>query len=134
MNEYKKPSGVPWRLWAALLVVALLALAAYRFFPPRFQLSPVQLVFHGESCTAEFDVTNHSPTPTAKTVRVTVFAFRPGTKTTRPLYVPLDHRDISVALAASETRHFQCEFLRDGSNFPNQAEVEIVSDAQSIPK
>ena len=134
MNEYKKPSGVPWRLWAALLVVASLACATYRFFPPRFQLSPVQLAFHGESCTAEFDATNHSRTPTAKTLRVTVFPFRPGTKTVRPLYVPLDHHDISVALAASETKHLQCEFPRTGTVFPNQAEVEIVSDAQSIPK
>ena len=134
MNEYKKPSGVPWRLWAALLVVASLACATYRFFPPRFQLSPVQLAFHGESCTAEFDATNHTQTPIAKTVRVTVFAFRPGTKTTRPLYVPLDHHDISVALAASETRHFHCQFLRAGAIFPNQAEVEIVADTQSIPK
>ena len=134
MNERKRTPGFPWHFWAVLLVVALLVYSTYRLFPPSLQLSPVELAFHGESCTVEFDATNHARTPIAKTLRVTAYTVRPGNKWNKPLHVALDHSDISVALAPSETRRIHCEFLQTGAITPNQAEVEIVSDALSIPK
>ena len=133
MNELKRSPGFPWHFWTIFFVVTLLLCFTYRFFPPSFQLSPVQLSSKSTSCTAEFDATNHARTRATRTLRVTVFLFRPGTKARRPIYIPLDHRDISVALAPSETKHIRCDFPQTGDATPNQAEVEIISDSP-IPK
>ena len=48
--------------------------------------------------------------------------------------MPLDHRDISIALAPSETKRIRCDFPQTGDAIPNQAEVEIISDGPPIPK
>ena len=134
VNERKRIAGFPWHFWATFVAVALLAYSTHLLFPPSFQLSPVELVLQRENCTVEFDATNHARTSTARTLRVTVFTALPGNKWSKALHTPLDHRDISVALAPFETKRIRCDFLQTGATVPNQAEVEILSDALSIPK
>lgn len=129
MNERKRTPGFPWHLWAALLVVAALVYSGYQIFPPSFQLSPAEVTLRDGSCVAEFDVTNHARTSVTKIVRVTVFAAQPGGKLRKPLHMALDHRDISITVAASEKQRVHCEFTQTGATAPNLAEVETVSDA-----
>ena len=126
MNEYKKPSGVPWRLWAALLIISLILAVTYSLYPPSFEHSSPQLALHGDTISVEFDTTNHARTPVTKTLSVSIGTVRYGSKQGGPLYTPRDRREISVSLAPSETKHVQCEFPNSTRIAPNGAEVTIL--------
>jgi hypothetical protein len=125
VNEYKKPSGVPWRVWAALLVVSFIIILAYRFYPPSFEHSSPQLAVHGDIVSVEFDAINHARTPITKTLSVSVGTVRYGSKKGGPRYTPLDHKEVSVSLAPSETKHVRCDFPSSGRFVTNGAEVTI---------
>jgi hypothetical protein len=113
-----------------MLLAAALTFAGYRFFPPRFHLSRAELAFHDESYSVEFTATNHGDAPVAKLLRVRVFSALPGTKYRRPVQRQLEHRDLPVRLAPSESRRIRCEFETPASDVPNLAEIEVVSNAQ----
>lgn len=130
MNERKKTSGFPWHLWAVLLLAALITLLAYRLFPPRFQLSSTHLALEGETCVVEFGATNHTRSPIAKTLKITIFNSKPGNKFHQPIHQPLAHRDVPVVLSPSETRRIRCDFPTTGAGTPNLAEVTIIGDAE----
>ncbi len=125
MNEYKKPSGVPWRFWGALLILAVLVFVTYHLFPPSFEHSFPRLAIHGKTATVEFYATNHARTLVSKKVSVTVGTLRTGIKGSGPDYIPLDRREISVSLAPSETKQVKCEFPVSELVIPNAAEVTI---------
>jgi len=126
VNEYKKPSGVPWRIWAALLILSLVIGVSYRLYPPSFEHSSPQLAFHGATVAAEFDATNRARTSVTKVLSVSIGTLRTGIKGSGPHYTPFDHREISVSLAPSETKHIRCEFPASGRVTPNAAEVTIL--------
>jgi hypothetical protein len=92
------------------------------------QLSRIELATYAANCTVNFDAVNHGQKPIAKTLRVTVFFVRPGTKFSPPVDVQLDHRDIPIVLGSFEGRRIQCEFPLTGTTVPNHAEAEILGE------
>lgn len=121
---FTRTGGFPWHLWVALVVVVLLLPVANWLFPPKFQISHVQLASRGEISTVEFDATSHVWAPITKILRVAIFRKLRGPQ---PF---LARRDISVALAPSETKRIHCEFPESGAAGANRVEVEILPDAQ----
>jgi hypothetical protein len=107
-----------------LLIVSAIIVLAYRFSPPSFEHSSPQVATHGDTISVDFDATNHARTPIIKTLGISVGTVRYGSKQGGPRYTPLDHKEISVSLAPSETKHVRCDFPNSGF-VTNGAEVTI---------
>lgn len=117
----KSSPGIPWRLWAALLIAGLVISLTYRLFPPPFEHTALQLTHHGNTLSVDFDAINHTRTPLTTTLRISVGSVHYGKF--GPNYAPTDHQDVSVSLAPSETKHIQCDFPDTGRSLTNGAEV-----------
>jgi hypothetical protein len=125
VNENDKPSGVPWRLWIALLIISIGVFVSYQLSPPSFECSLPKLEVLGNKVSVEFEATNHARVPVTKIVRVSVGTVRYGSKQGGPRYTPLDHQQLVICLDASETKHIRCEFSDSGPSVTNGAEVTV---------
>lgn len=126
VNDHRKPSGVPWVLWVGLLLVGFVILTVYRLYPPSFEHSSPRLEMRGEVLAVGFQAVNRSRTPVTKTLLVSIGTLHFGPKGSGPHYWPLDHREIVVTLAPSETRHVHCGFPNPGTLHPTVAEISVL--------
>ena len=127
MIDRKRNAGFPWQFWVLFLALGTLIFVVQWLFPPRFQISSVQVSPSGKGCLVSFEVTNHENNPVRKELKVSLYADFPGNKASNSRRHLLDSKNLFVSLDPREGRHIESDFPGAVEPLPNSADIAVVS-------
>ena len=121
-----------WQVFAAAFVALAAALIAHFIFKPDLELSSPTLSFQDDICRAAFHAKNNTDQSASGRLRVIIGVGTPGGDANPPKYRELARKELSLSLAAGESKELYCDFPFSARSRPNTGRIEIASfDTQS---
>jgi hypothetical protein len=108
-NPLLRKTNSPFRLYAALFLMAAVVLVVWQIFPHPVHISQPTLEFSGGKVIAVSRVTNNTAKPMTLSLHFTIGS-RVSNKVRSAVFLPGDYRDVSVTVAAHSTSSVPCDF------------------------
>jgi hypothetical protein len=117
----------PWRLWALLVLCAVVLLALLEFVSPDIRLARPIMTFSAGQVTATTQATNRTAAPVALDIRFIVGTLGADTRFRSGQFLPLAQQDVSAAVPPHSTRSASCVFSLSDGKIPTHAEAQILT-------